>query len=131
MINIAENGIVVGLVVRDADAILDFYQNALGLKLVANEPMDDGGTKYYLRIRGGYLKLFAPGASPELRSSGELGQTGFVNLAFVVTNLDEICEGLNERGVEIVSAVQTTANGTRWTVIADPEGNHIELAQTD
>ena len=42
MINIAENGIVVGLVVRDAAAILDFYQNTLGLKLVANEPMDEG-----------------------------------------------------------------------------------------
>ena len=66
MMNIADNGIVVGLVVRDAEAILDFYQNTLGLKLVANEPMDEGGAKYYLRIRGGYLKLFAPGESPKI-----------------------------------------------------------------
>lgn len=130
MINIADNGIVVGLVVRDAAAMLDFYQNTLGLKLVANEPMDEGGTKYYLRIRGGYLKLFAPDELPAIQPSRHLAQTGYENLAFVVTNLDEICEALDEKGVRFVSAVQTADNGTRWTIIADPEGNHIELAQT-
>ncbi len=130
MINIAENGIVVGLVVRDAAAILDFYQNTLGLKLVANEPMDEGGTKYYLRIRGGYLKLFAPDELPAIQPSYDLARTGYNFLAFVVTNLDEICEALDEKGVRFVSAVQTADNGTRWTIIADPEGNHIELAQT-
>jgi len=130
MMDMAENGIVVGLVVRDAEKVLDFYQNILGMKLVGSEPMDEGGTKYYLRIRGGYFKLFAPDKPPEVRPSEGLARTGFINLALVVTNLGEICTVLKENDVRFVSEVQTTDNGTQWTIIADPEGNHIELAQT-
>ena len=130
MMEMADNGIVVGLVVRDAAASLAFYRDTLGMKLVASEAMDEGGEKHYLRIRGGYLKLFAPAEAPALRPSEDLGHTGFYNLALVVTNLEEICTVLKDKGVRLVSEVQTTENGTQWTVVADPEGNPIELAQT-
>jgi catechol 2,3-dioxygenase-like lactoylglutathione lyase family enzyme len=100
------------------------------MKIVASEAMDDGGKKHYLRIKGGYLKLFAPAEPPAIRPSEDLGHTGFYNLALVVTNLGDICKVLKEKGVRFVSEVQTTDNGTQWTVVADPEGNHIELAQT-
>lgn len=44
------------MVVRDAEAILDFYQNTMGLKLGWSSPMDEGGMKHYLVIKGGFLK---------------------------------------------------------------------------
>ena len=37
----AENGIVVAMVVRDAEAILDFYQNTLGLKFGWSSPISE------------------------------------------------------------------------------------------
>jgi catechol 2,3-dioxygenase-like lactoylglutathione lyase family enzyme len=130
MMKIADDGIVIGLVVRDAEALIYFYQNLLGMKLVASEPMDEGGTKHYLKFKGGYIKLFAPSEPPEIRPQGGLSHTSYKDLAFVVTNLQDVCRVLEDKGVRFVSTVQTTDNGTQWTVIADPEGNHIELAQT-
>ncbi len=130
MMDIAENGIIVGLVVRDSEAMLDFYENTLGMKLAASEPMDEGGTKYYLQFSGGFFKLFAPDDPPEITASVYLAETGYLIIALVVTNLEEICGVLKEKGVRFVSEVQTTDNGTQWTVIADPEGNYIELAQS-
>ena len=38
MMEVAENGILVGLVIRDAEASLDFYQNTLGMQLVLTTP---------------------------------------------------------------------------------------------
>ena len=51
MMEMAENGIVVAMVVRDAEVILDFCQNTLGLKFGWSSPMDEGGMKHYLFMR--------------------------------------------------------------------------------
>ncbi len=129
MMKLAKNGIIVAMTVRDADAILDFYQNVLGMKSAFKDPMDEGGMKHYLQFEGGYLKIFAPDSPPEKVPAGTLNRTGYSLLTFVVTNLEEICKVLEEKGARIVTPVQKTDTGTQWMIIADPEGNCIELAQ--
>ena len=130
MMEVADNGILLGLVVRDAEASLEFYQNTLGMKLGWTEPMDEGGTKHYLRFRGGHLKLFAPDNPPADGPQQGVGHTGYNLLTFVVTNIQEMCKIFEDNKVRIVSPIQTTESGVQWMIIADPENNRIELAQT-
>lgn len=130
MMEVADNGIFLGLVVRDAEASLNFYQNILGMKLGFSEPMDEGGAKHYLRFKGGYLKLFAPDDPPADGPQQGVGYTGYNLLTFLVTNIQDMCKVFEEKKVEIISPIQTTDTGVQWMIIADPENNRIELAQT-
>jgi catechol 2,3-dioxygenase-like lactoylglutathione lyase family enzyme len=130
MMEVADNGILFGLVVRDADASLDFYQNTLGMKLGWSEPMNEGGTQHYLKFKGGHLKLFAPDTAPAEGSQKGVDHTGYNLLTFVVTNIQDMCKVFDEKTVQIITPVQTTDTGVQWMIIADPEGNRIELAQT-
>lgn len=128
MVEMAVSQSITALVVRDVEAVLDFYQNCLGMEVGWTEPMDEGGTKYYLRFKHGILKLFAPDDKPEKNTRSFLGLTGYRLLTFVLTNMTDICKELEEKGVRFLVPVQTNDDGSKWAILADPEGNYIELA---
>lgn len=123
-------GSFVGLVVRDADLMLGFYQNVLGMKLVHTDDGDEGLTKYYLSFSGGMLKLFAHDDPPELNTADFSAVTGYRLNTYLVTNMAELFKTLEENKVKIVSPPQPTGNGQTWMIILDPEGNTIEMAGT-
>ncbi|MEE8399675.1 MAG: VOC family protein [Desulfobacterales bacterium] len=123
-------GSFAGLVVRDADLMLGFYQNVLGMKLVHTDDGDEGLTKYYLTYSGGMLKLFAYDEPPELNTTVFSAVTGYRLNTYLVTNMAELFKALEDNEVKIVSAPQPTGNGQTWMMIEDPEGNMIEMAGT-
>ena len=116
------------LVIQDAETILDFYQNTLGMKLASADPMDGGGVKYILKFKNGRMKLFAPEPKPEKKPPDFMGYTGYRLLTFVVNNMSEVYKELEDKGVAFRVPMQTTDDGTKWAIFADPEGNAIELA---
>jgi catechol 2,3-dioxygenase-like lactoylglutathione lyase family enzyme len=62
-------------------------------------------------------------AGQEYRSGDELD-----HIAFEVLNLDEALSELKPKGIEPVSHISDTKN-SRWTYVADPDGNWIEIFQ--
>ena len=128
MMEVAENGTIVALVVKDIEATLDFYQNALGMKPGWTEPMDEGGMKHYLTYPGGVLKIFAPDKAPESGPKDPLGHTGFRILTFIVTNIEELSAHLEKFGARITVPIQDTPK-VKWMIALDPEKNCIEFAQ--
>jgi len=124
----------VGLIVRDADLMLGFYQNVLGMKLDSTDDADEGLTKYYLSFPGGRLKLFAFDNPPELTKVTRTSfsdTTGYRLQTYLVTNMTELFESLEKHGARITSPPQPTGTeGYSWMVIMDPEGNLIEFAGT-
>ena len=129
MVEMTVDQIIAGLVVRDIEASLDFYQNNLGMDIGWTAPMGDGGMQYFLRFKNGILKLIAPSVKPEKNTQSFLALTGYRILTFVVTNIVEICKELEKKGIQFVTPLQTTDDGLKWAVLKDPEGNAIELAQ--
>jgi len=118
----------VAMTVQDIEAILNFYQNYLGMERERTDSADPAVIKHYLSFKGGMLKLFVPAKPPEKGPSDVLGFTGYRLLTFVVNNMTELCKELKEKGVPFVQPVQTNANGSKWAIISDPEGNYIELS---
>ena len=129
MVKMKVDEIFVGLVVRDVETTLDFYQNYLGMEIGWTAPMGDGGTQYFLRFENGLLKLIAPGAKPEKNTQSFFASTGYRILTFVVTNIADICKELEKKGVQFGTPIQTNDAGLTFAVFTDPEGNTIELAQ--
>ena len=90
--------------------------------------MDAGGVKYILKCENGRLRLFAPEREPERKPPDFMGHTGYRLLAFVVSNVSELYKELEDKGVAFRVPTQTTDDGTKWAIFADPEGKAIELA---
>jgi predicted enzyme related to lactoylglutathione lyase len=128
MMEVADNGTIVAMVVKDIDKALDFYQNALGMKPGWTEPMDEGGMKHYLTYNGGVLKIFAPDKTPEDTPKNPLAYTGFRILTFLVNNIEELSDHLEKFGARITVPIQDTGK-VKWMMAVDPEKNTIEFAQ--
>ena len=123
-------GSFIAMVVRDAERMLQFYQNALGMKLAFTDDNDEGVTKYYLSFKGGMLKLFAPDEAPELSKGDFMGSTGYGLQAYMVTNMADLFQSLEDNSIRIITPPQPTGDGSKWGIVADPEGNLIEFSGT-
>ena len=121
-------GSFIAMVVRDAELMLGFYQDVLGMKSAFTDDNDEGVTKYYLSFKGGRLKLFAPDEPPELSTGDFMGSTGYRLQAYMVTNMTDLFKAFEANNVRIVSSPQSTGDGNTWGIIADPEGNLIEFS---
>ena len=128
MVKMAVNYSFVAMTVRDIEAVLNFYQNRLGMEMARTDFADPAVVKHYLGFKGGMLKLFVPARPPEKGPGDVLGFTGYRLLTFVVNNMTELCKELEGKGVPFVQPVQTNADGSKWVIISDPEGNYIELS---
>lgn len=109
--------------VTNLDRALDFYLNVLGMRLATRikVPETNGelaivkseGSDHWLEINW-Y-------AGQEYRSGDELD-----HIAFEVPNLDEALSELKLKGIEPISYTRDTKS-SRWTYVADPDGNWIEI----
>lgn len=109
--------------VTDLNRALDFYLNVLGMSLSTRikVPETNGelaivksdGSDHWLEINR-Y-------AGQEYRSGDELD-----HIAFEVPNLDKALSELRLKGIEPISYIRDTKN-SRWTYVADPDGNWIEI----
>jgi catechol 2,3-dioxygenase-like lactoylglutathione lyase family enzyme len=122
------NQTYIAMTVRDADVMLDFYRNNLGMETAWTDSADPNVIKHYLRFDGGMLKMFVPAKPPEKGPSDVLGITGYRLLTFVVNNMTELCKELEAKGVRFAVSPQANPSGSKWAIISDPEGNLIELS---
>lgn len=118
----------IAMTVRNAEAMLDFYKNNLGMETAWTDSADPNVIKHYLRFKGGMLKMFFPTKPPEKGSSDVLGTTGYRLLTFGVNNMTQLCKELEAKGVRFAVPPQANADGSKWAIIADPEGNLIEFS---
>lgn len=114
----------------DLDAMVAFYADALGLRLV------DGpdGSSAALRVPdGGVLLIFDPSRSSAAgRVAPSHGTSGAAHVAFAVTanTLELWRTRLEEHAVEIERQV-TWEQGARSLYVRDPAGNSVELTEDE
>lgn len=116
--------------VRDLEGMKDFYCNYFELE---SSPKYVNEKKQF----SSYFLSFKEGARIELmqrvdiaEGSGKSAVFGFTHLAISVgakDRVDEFTEQFRADGIKIVGAPRTTGDGYYESVIADPEGNQIEI----
>ena len=112
----------VGIPVRDQDAALTFYTEALGFKIATDRPFTEGQR---------WIELLIPGAetglalyTPEGHES-RIGQ--FQSIAFWCEDVFATCSALREKGVKFVQEPKEEPWGST-AVIKDPDGNSFALS---
>lgn len=131
-VGISAEGIDVGIVARDPQALLAFYGEFLGLPEVRQLDLSDsaGVVLHFLQAGSSHVKIVAPKNAPAAENppGGLVGATGIRYVTMPVTSLDEIVAGLAAAGGEMLQPM-IDFEGMRVAIIADPEGNAVELVE--
>ncbi|MCY3931877.1 MAG: VOC family protein [Acidobacteria bacterium] len=131
-VQLTKDSIDLGIVVRDAEASLQFYRDTLGLEDQGEMPMP-GGTMHRLLCGTSLIKLVslsrAPAASAQ--PGGIAGATGYRYWTISVSNLDEVTARAEEAGRKVVISPREIRPGIKISMIEDPDGNWVELLQVD
>ena len=101
------------LIVEDMDRMADFYENAIGFGQRVRSPLWSEPTfgDFTLALHIG--------------TKGDGKQTG---LSFTVDDLDEACKVVEQGGGRVLTApADGDIPNLRLAVVADPEGNPLEL----
>lgn len=134
-IRIAKDGIDLGIVVRDIDAALGFYRDALGLEFVAEMPMPgpNPGRMHRLACGASTIKLVVFDTVPEAVAArgGPSGGSGYRYFTIGVTNLAEASAACRDAGHRVLIESMEVRPGVAISMIEDPDGNWVELVQDD
>jgi catechol 2,3-dioxygenase-like lactoylglutathione lyase family enzyme len=132
-VELAKRAADVGILITDATASLAFYRDLLGLEHVGDVPLpaDWHGTMYVLRCGDSFVKLVElddiPAARPVEPDRLEAA-TGVRYWTIPVLNHDEVVAECELAGVVIVRPpVDVAETGARFTLVADPDGNIVEI----
>jgi len=105
---------------------LQFYSEALGLKILENKTSPRGSKLVFLE---------APGTDSEIElcsfpNSGKVDvPEDLMHMAFQVECLDEAIKRLEEAGVPITEGPIETSSGTKFIFTEDPDKYEIELIE--
>jgi len=117
----------VAIICSDYEASKKFYTEILGLEIVAEHYRAERQSyKLDLKLDNDYvIELFSFTNPPRRTSRPEAA--GLRHLAFAVSNLDEVVQQLNEKGVTTESIRVDEYTGKRFTFFSDPDGLPLEL----
>jgi lactoylglutathione lyase len=116
----------VGIMVKDMNESLAFYQNILGLELRNREWLNETVELAFLFFPE------QPSVEVELVYGGPVENEGIVNhLAFTVENIEAELERFKEAGVKLVDEEpRTILNGTvKIAFFQGPNGEKLELVE--
>lgn len=120
-------------VTNDLPKIIDFYVNKLGMKVKFTLDNKEGKPfgYYFACGNSSFLEFFDQGMAAEVWG-GKVEELAIANryrhFCLEVTGLDEFCQELKGKGVE-VTEIAIGMDNSRQAWIADPDGNQIELME--
>lgn len=128
MMKPAKDSIDLGVICRDIQASLHFYQDLLGLTK-SEVRQATTGTMHRMKFGNSDVKLIDPTNRPGAGPIGIDQQLGFRYLTFVVTNLDAVIAGLEAENIEFTRPKTEIGPGAYIAMVKDPDGNIVEFVQ--
>lgn len=131
-INFTSDAIDIGMVTRNDIEMLSFYQNVLGLIKDTEIPFPGLGVVNKLSFGSGYIKILVLDKNPS--NTNPIGDfstsNGIRYITINLSNLDEILDSCKLNDVNIVNSGVVIRPGVTVAIIQDPDGNLIELMQS-
>ena len=128
---LTKQGIDLGIVTRDAVTMLKFYRDTLGLLLEATIPMPGGGTMHRLKVGESIVKIVEtePSPSADAIPGGIRAATGYRYWTLTIEALADCVARCEAAGYKTVVPFKTIRPGVSIAIIADPDGNWVELLE--
>jgi|GEM_PF-359785 len=122
---VQRDGVMVGLIARDAARSRAFYENVLGFPLLQERPSRALGVPgYYLKAGDTIVKFWAiPGELPTT-AGAPAAHSGYRHLTITVADLEKTKAALATKGAPFIESPVAETNSF-WA--ADPDGNRIQF----
>jgi glyoxylase I family protein len=105
------------LYVKDLEEAIRFYK-MVGLELI--EYTSHGGKAAVMRVSGSPISF-------EIQETSVIENPGLNHFAFLVDDLDALCESYKADGISVEGPLDNKATGRRLATIRDPQGFLIQL----
>ena len=119
--------------VEDLEKMKDFYIKYFNMKCSEKYINNKNNfSSYFLSFDSGTRieLMYRPDISEQMENKGRTN--GLTHIAISVGNkekVDQLTDLIRNKGYKIIGEPRTTGDGYYESVIADPEGNHIELTE--
>lgn len=126
---IQKPAIDLGIITNNLEAMLSFYRDTLGLELEATIPMPGGGEMNRFKVGESIVKIIETDPKPEVEAApgGIRGATGYRYWTLHVNDLAAAVAAVKEAGHKVVVPEKTIREGVTIAIVADPDGNWVEL----
>ena len=131
-VEVKKAAIDIGIIAKDIDAMMSFYGDTLGLEFEASIPMPGGGTMNRFKVGDSIIKVIEldPAAPADAAPGGIRGASGYRYWTITVGNLEASVQKAADAGAKIVVPAKEVREGITIAIIADPDGNWVELLET-
>jgi catechol 2,3-dioxygenase-like lactoylglutathione lyase family enzyme len=128
-VELTKQAIDLGLVTTHGQAMLAFYRDLLGLKLLREMPMPGGkGAMHQLACGNSLVKLVVlPSVPASAPPGGIQGASGLRYFTLSVSNIGEMMQACAAAGHKVVVAERELRPGVRIGIVEDPDGNWVEF----
>lgn len=127
-IKLSKDSVDIGIVTANGPAMLAFYRGTLGF---ADAGMLDlpGMAVHVSRCGTSTIKILVPDDPPAAVAAlgGITGATGYRYCTISTTNIEEVVEVARRDGAKIVMEPSEAMPGVLVALVADPDGNMVEL----
>ena len=130
-VDVKKAAIDIGIVAKNIDAMMTFYGETFGLEFEAAIPMPGGGTMNRFKVGYSVIKVIEldPAAPADAASGGIRGAHGYRYWTITVGNLAASVDKAAAAGAQIVVPAKEVREGVTIAIIADPDGNWVELLE--
>src|SRR4051794_36983000 len=130
-VQLTKDSFDLGIVVADIEASLAFYRDFLGLPFQRVMPMSKTTKLHFLAAGTGAIKLWEVTEPPAPNQKGWPleGAPGFRYITLSISNIDEVVDAAGSASIEVRVPVTELMPGVKIAILADPDGNSVELLQ--
>ncbi|HXK22805.1 MAG TPA: VOC family protein [Myxococcota bacterium] len=131
-VQLSKPALDVGIVTTNAERMMAFYRDVLGLAVLDPIVFPGAGTVNRLVVGESLLRLFVPDTAPPRTSPGEsfLACTGYRYVTLNTSNLHAVVAAAKRFGTPVPREPMEIRPGVFMCQIQDPDGNWIELMQS-
>jgi predicted enzyme related to lactoylglutathione lyase len=126
---VQKSAIDLGIITNNLEPMLAFYGDLLELEVEAVIDMPGGGVMHRFKAGDSIIKVIETDPKPEVNAApgGIRGATGYRYWTLHVMDLAGAMDKLEAAGVKIVVPSKTIRPGVKIAIVADPDGNWVEL----
>lgn len=126
---VQKSAIDLGIITNNLEPMLAFYRDLLELEVEAVIDMPGGGVMHRFKAGDSIVKVIETDPKPEVNAApgGIRGATGYRYWTLHVMDLAGAMDKLEAAGVKIVVPSKTIRPGVKIAIVADPDGNWVEL----
>ena len=121
----AASGLMVGIVVRDLEAMTPFYQAVIGVDEFREFRPSNGLIRLFACGEGfvKVMQLDEPPTTSNPPGGNEGGSTGLRWFTFTRDDIEGVVERALAAGAKVAHPLQEYRPGARYAILEDPEGN--------